>query len=87
MALLDSVLTTSQVNRMAELDRLSRKEIIRGDFEGSVTGSWVKLAENGAGIVTYNSKEYVTKPIGFTSIEKGHAVELSYARGVYYSKW
>lgn len=87
MFLLDSVLMAAQANRVADLDRLARKEIIRGDFEGSVTGKWVRLAENGAGIVAYNGKEYVTKPIGFTSIEKGHAVELSYARGVYYSKW
>lgn len=87
MILLDSVLMAAQANRIADLDRLARKEIIRGDFEGSVTGKWVRLAENGAGIVAYNGKEYVTKPIGFTSIEKGHAVELSYARGVYYSKW
>lgn len=87
MSLLNSVLATSQANRVADLERLERKEVIRGDFEGSVTGQWVRLAENGAGIVAYNGKQYVTKPIGFTSIEKGHAVELSYARGVYYSKW
>lgn len=87
MPLLDSVLTASNVARVSDLDRLERKEIIKGDFEGSVTGNWVELAQNGAGIVAYNGKQYTTKPLGFTSIEAGHAVELSYARGVYYSKW
>ena len=87
MALIDSITAISNANRVADLQRLDRKDIIQGDFEGSVTGRWVRLAENGAGIVAYNSKEYVTKPIGFTSIERGHAVELSHAQGIYYSKW
>ena len=87
MSILDSVISISNANRVADLDRLEQKETIKGDFEGSVTGSWVKLASNGAGIVKYNGKEYVTKPIGFTSIAAGHDIELSYAKGVYYSKW
>lgn len=87
MPLLDSVTSASRLARVADLDRLERKDVIKGDFEGSVTGKWVRLAENGAGVVSYNGKNYVTKPIGFTSIEAGHAIELSYARGVYYSKW
>jgi hypothetical protein len=72
---------------MVELSRLSKNEIIQGDFEGSVTAYWVRLAENGAGVVRYNNKEYVTKPIGFTSIPAGHQVELSHANGIYYSNW
>ncbi len=87
MALIDSITAVSNANRVTDLQRLDRKDIIQGDFEGSVTGRWVRLAENGAGTVAYNGKEYVTKPIGFTSIESGHAVELSYAQGIYYSKW
>ena len=57
------------------------------DFKGSVTGYWVRLDESGAGVVSYNNKEYVTKPIGFVSIPSGLEVELSYANGVYYSKY
>lgn len=87
MALLNSVIAASTASRVADLDRLSKKQIVQGDFEGSVTGQWIRLDTTGAGIVSYNGKEYVTKPIGFTSIEKGHAVELSFARGIYYSKW
>ena len=60
---------------------------IEGDFEGSVTGYWVRLDASGAGIVSYNRKEYTTKPIGFTSLPKGVEVELSHATGVYYSKF
>lgn len=87
MALLDTVLEISLANRVADLDRLDRKSVIQGDFEGSVTGTWERLAENGAGVVKYNGKSYTTKPIGFTSIQAGHEVELSFAKGVYYSKW
>lgn len=87
MALLDSVVSASTAARLSDVERLDSKQIVKGDFEGSVTGQWVELAQNGAGIVSYNGKRYVTKPLGFTSIEEGHAVELSFARGIYFSKW
>lgn len=87
MALLDSVVSTSTAARLSDVERLDSKQIVKGDFEGSVTGQWVRLAQNGAGIVSYNGKQYTTKPLGFTSIEEGHAVELSFARGIYFSKW
>jgi len=87
MALLDEVLQMSSANRLVDLERLDSKQVIEGDFEGSVTGRWVKLDATGAGIVEYNSKQYVTKPIGFTSVPAGTAVEMSFAKGVYYSKW
>lgn len=87
MALLDDLLEVSVANRLVDLERLDSKQLIEGDFEGSVTGRWVKLDSTGAGIVEYNSKQYVTKPIGFTSLPAGTAVEMSFAKGVYYSKW
>jgi hypothetical protein len=87
MALLDTLLNINQADRLAELDRRSSGQLIVGDFDGSVTGVWVQLAENGAGIVSYRNKNYTTKPLGFTSIQAGKEVELSYANGIYYSKW
>jgi hypothetical protein len=81
------LLSISEADRLIELERRSTGQIIVGDFDGSVTGRWIILAENGAGIVSYNNKEYVTKPLGFTSIQAGKEVELSYANGIYYSKW
>ena len=87
MALLEDLIELSNTYRVLDLERLSSSELIKGDFNGSVTGKWVKLDSTGAGIVEYNSKLYATKPIGFTSIPKGTAVEMSYAQGVYYSKW
>lgn len=68
---------------------LSRRmsQSISGDFEGSVTASWKGLDGNGGGIVEYDNKEYVTDPIGFTSLPRGARVELSHANGVYYSKF
>ena len=87
MALLDDLVALADTYRVLDLERLDSSELIEGDFEGSVTGKWVKLSPTGAGIVEYNSKLYTTKPIGFTSIPKGTAVEMTYAKGVYYSKW
>jgi hypothetical protein len=86
MAISD-LLSLSNLNRIEDLDRRETSRAITGDFEGSVGGSWVRLDENGAGIVSYNDKEYVTKRLGFTSIPSGTAVELSFGNGTYYSKW
>ena len=86
MALFE-LLALSNANRIEDLDRRERSQVVTGDFEGSVAGSWVRLDETGAGIVSYNNKEYVTKRLGFTSIPAGTAVELSFGNGIYYSKW
>ena len=87
MALFDDLLDISSAGRLIDLERLSADEIIEGDFKGSVTGKWVRLDSSGAGIVEYNSKHYVTKLLGFTSVPAGTSVEVTYANGVYYSKW
>ena len=87
MSLLSDLVEISTVDRMLQLERIERGVVIEGDFEGSVTGYWVKLDENGAGIVSYNRKQYTTKPIGFTSLPRGSEVELSHANGIYYSKF
>ena len=84
---LGDLLALSNLNRIEDLERRELSRTVTGDFEGSVAGSWVRLAENGAGIVSYNDKEYVTKRLGFTSIPAGTAVELSFGNGIYYSKW
>ena len=85
--MLNDLLQLSQANRFMDLERLDKKVMVEGDFEGSVTGYWVKLGERGEGVVTYNNKRYVTKPIGFVSIPTGAEVELSFANGIYYSKF
>ena len=87
MALLDVVYQSSVANRLVDLERRSQGVTIRGDFEGSVTGFWVKLGPDGEGVVSYNSKQYKTQPIGFVSLPAGTEVELSYANGIYYSKF
>lgn len=85
--LLDSLIEISLANRLNTLERLTSGQSISGDFEGSVTGYWVKLGSRGEGIVNYNNKNYVTKPIGFMAIPGGTEVELSFANGTYYSKF
>jgi len=87
MNLLDSLIQRSNIDRTLELERIAEGTTIKGDFEGSVTGYWVRLDFTGAGIVSYNKKQYVTKPIGFTSLPAGSEVELSHANGIYYSKF
>ena len=87
MSLLDSLLQSSKVSRIVQKERLEKGVVIEGDFDGSVTGYWVRLQENGGGVVSYNKKEYITKPIGFTSLPAGSEVELSHANGIYYSKF
>ena len=88
MSLLNSLMERSRVDRLVTLERLEENgDQIKGDFQGSVTGTWVKFDETGAGIVSFRKKEYVTKPIGFTSLPAGSEVELSHANGIYYSKF
>ena len=84
---LENLLQLSNLNRLEDLERVPGTTGVSGDFEGSVGGTWVRLAENGAGIVAYNNKEYTTKRLGFTSISAGTSVELSFGNGIYYSKW
>ena len=75
-------------NRIGEIER--REQSAKGpvaDFEGSVTGYWIKLDDNAGGVVEYNGKEYVTKPLGWTSILPGTPVKLTSASGIYYSQW
>ncbi len=77
----------STANRIVSLQQRASDVTIQGDFSGSVTGAWIKLGDSGEGLVKYKSKTYATQPIGFTSIPKGTEVELSYANGIYYSKF
>ncbi len=86
--LLLKVQALHQAKRLAELEkREANMNSIPGDFDGNVTGKWKKLDDSGAGVVTYNDKEYLTQPLGFTSLPSGTEVELSHADGKYFSKF
>ena len=89
MSLLDQLMDRSRMDRLDLLRELQENAgMIKGDFEGSVTGHWVKLdAATGAGIVSYRQKEYATKALGLTSLRPGAEVELTHANGIYYSKF
>lgn len=87
MSLLNKLLQINEAERVADLERRADAGQIKGDFEGSVTGYWVRLELNGGGSVSYNNKLYLTKPIGFVSLPAGTEVELSHANGIYYSKF
>lgn len=85
--MINQLIEISNANRFLDLERRASDVTITGDFSGSVTGKWVRLGLRGEGIVSYNNKEYTTKPIGFTSVPSGKEVELSFANGIYYSKF
>ena len=86
--MLSKLIETSNTNRFIDLEaRMQDGGTLRGDFEGSVTGFWVGLGPMGEGFVNYRGKIYVTNPIGFVSIPRDTEVELSYAKGIYYSKF
>lgn len=87
MTLLSELMELSYENRVWDQERLDQESNFTGDFQGSVTGTWVRLSENGGGIVSYNNKEYVTVPLGFVSVPAGTPVELNHAEGLYYSKF
>lgn len=73
--------------RASEVIRRSNGADIKGDFEGSVTGTWMGRNKKGAAIVSYKNKNYVTIPLGLVSLPKGAQVELTYAKGLYYAKY
>lgn len=85
--ILEELKELSIANRVIDLEKRAKKNVIEGDFEGSVTGSWVGIGSNGEGIVKYNDKLYRTDPLGFVSIPQGTKVELTHANGIYYSKY
>ena len=87
MTILNQLLELSTANRLVRTEELESGSDIAGDFQQNVTGQWLRLDGTGAGIVLYNQKEYVTVPLGFTSIPEGTKVEMSFANGTYYSKF
>jgi hypothetical protein len=87
MNLLSKTLNSAAAERLVELERRLEGSRPSGDFSGSVTGYWIELNNQGVGIVDYQGKRYKTRPVGFISTSKGTEVELTYANGVYYSKF
>lgn len=87
MSLLQDLQEKALAYRIDELERRESGARAKGDFEGSVTGYWQRLAQSGVGEVLYKGKVYSVKPIGFMSLAKGTEVELSHANGIYYAKF
>lgn len=87
MDLLSDSLQISRNNRVLNLESDRQGSYISGDFEGSVTATWVKVGTFGEGIVSYRDKQYVTKSIGFVSLPRGTRIKLSHSNGIYYSSF
>jgi hypothetical protein len=86
-ALIGTVQAINSEKRAIRLTEYRGKPVVKGDFEGSVTGYWVKMDTTGSGVVSYRYKEYICEPIGFVSLPKGTPVELTFANGIYYAKF
>lgn len=86
MTVLDASKALFEAERQVFLERPSNVNDL-GDIEGSAKATWVGLDENGLGDVTYRDKIYKTIPLGARSIARGTTVELSFAKGVYFSNW
>ncbi len=87
MALMNQLFESSASNRLLEIQERERRPMVKGDFEGSVTGTWIALDRSGLGLVSYMDKKYLTRSLGLTSIKAGKPVQLTHANGVYYSTW
>lgn len=87
-----AAMTRAAANTKRELELKNRKadmligSQMKGDFDKAVTGEWYKLNEDGTGTVIYNDRKYQTVPRIEYSIRKGQKVQLSYEKGVYYSR-
>ena len=87
--LLETIKEVAKAERLLAIEgrEEGRVAATRGDFEGSVKATWVRLDQSGAGIVRYKGKDYKVRTIGFLSVSKGTIVELSYANGTYFAKF
>lgn len=86
MAALDSSIALFEAERQVFLER--PKDVnASGDIEGSVKADWLRLKNTGYGVVRYRDKKYVTIPLGSRSIARGTPVEMTFANGVYFTKW
>lgn len=86
MSALDASINLFEAERQVFLER-PRDVNARGDIESSVKAKWLRLNNNGIGEVEYNQKVYKTIPLGSKSIARGTVVQLSFAKGVYFSDW
>ena len=77
-------------NRQSELRQRNQDLIMgaqmSGDIKSTVIGEWVKLEEDGTGIVSYSDKNYKTVPLKMYSTRGGKKVEMIYDKGVYYTQ-
>ncbi len=81
--LLTQALDISMANRIADAGESGPK----GDFEGTVVGTWKRLDRTGAGVVEYKSKEYLTRATLCPSIFAVAPVEITYSNGTYFTRW
>ncbi len=85
--LYETVAGIARAQRLVAQEAELTGTVYAADFEGTVTGTWVRLDDSGAGVVLYKGKEYTTVRLGITTLFKGSTVQLSYVKGTYYSNW
>ena len=83
------ITTDSQnTNRVLQLEERERsRKGIRGDWEGTKTGSWQSMNRDGTSVVKVEGKDYTCVTKAWTSIPKGQIVNVVASGGRYYASW
>ena len=82
-----NLMELAAANQVVAEEKRRNREVSIADFEGVVQGRWMKLQEDGSGVVEYKSKQYVIIPRGNKSIPAGYKVNLEYSKGYYIATW
>ena len=77
----------ASANQEVAAEKRRKYETSPGDFEGVVHGNWIKMTENGGGIVEYKAKKYSVVIQAQKSIPEGTRVSLEYRNGYYIASW
>ena len=77
----------ADTRRILDLERLSKNDPVPGDFEGTVTGSYLRKNDDGTVTVMYNSQEYVARPQSKYMAVKDDVVTLTFRAGIYLASW
>lgn len=86
MSILNDSIALFEAERQVFLGRPKNVNSV-GDIESAVKAKWLRLSSSGLGEVEYNQKVYKTIPLGTKSIPRGTTVQMTFAKGVYFSDW
>lgn len=77
----------SATERILEIEDRESRDLIKNDWVGTRRGTWVRLTDQGTGIVTVEGKEYVCVIRAARSIRAGTFVDVFSSEGQYIASW